>query len=462
MLQKGFLREKYKLDISLKRFVLSVVIGLIAAISIYAFLCGLRLVFRTFEFSYSNGALIFDKKTRYWQNFNLSIIALVIGNSLFISSLFRAPQKSILRNYKRRTILVDQYFLGFNFFYLFLKLFFLFGLFFMQYSDFQFLSSNFLFFFLLGLVIFLESYKTIMGVFRMKAFFKMLINLCILIGLTFALATTSIFSYKEIDKNLLTKNPKVDLPESNFTSNLTANTRNKIFVKVFEKDSELVFYIGDRFISTKELPLLLMQLGGVPYHHGWATCYILFDNSLHISKVKEVEKLFSISQKYKIVYVTKREEPQFTSRFEIRGIYKQLAMLTEKEYQELNSPSPPPPFPPEIDLSNKRVVEVVIENNKETLIGKKSFSNKEKMINEFRQMINTRTVFNFVYEDDLTYQNYITVFAAHRQAVNELREFYFQMEEPIFGPKEEREKYDKEKLRVWRKFPIMQLDNFQQ
>ena len=191
MLEKGFLRNREKLNISKKRFWVSCLLGIGASFCIYTLFSLLRLIFRSMEFGLSNGPLILDAVTRYWQNFNFAAISLVMGNALFLATLFKRPSKSLIPNFKRLAIINDQIFLPFNFLYAFVKCFFLLGFFAAIVFDLRALINFTPLFVAIFFVVFFESWKTILIVFRKKAYRILLMNFLVIVLLSFLFAAIS-------------------------------------------------------------------------------------------------------------------------------------------------------------------------------------------------------------------------------------------------------------------------------
>ncbi len=122
MLQKGFLRNREKLNISKKRFLASIILGIGVSFSFYGFLCFVRMCFGMFDFGRANYAVFTKPQEIYWENFNFAIISLVLGNAIFLLNLFRKPDNNPVPAHVRLAIINDQRFLPFNFSYVFLKL----------------------------------------------------------------------------------------------------------------------------------------------------------------------------------------------------------------------------------------------------------------------------------------------------------------------------------------------------
>jgi len=219
MLQKGFLRNKYKFEISKKKFWTSIVVGLITSFSIYTFFCLFRFVFRTIDFGSANWALIIDPKDRYWQNFLFALGSLVFGNSIFILSLFKKPIKFSVRETRRSNIINNQYFLVFNYFYLFIKLVLfvtLLALSFVEFSMFLNPFKNIVF--LIVIVLFLESWKSVIRIYRVKSYKYIVLDAVVIVLLAFSFSFTSVFDYEKYDTNYELSNPYIEFPKSNFIS----------------------------------------------------------------------------------------------------------------------------------------------------------------------------------------------------------------------------------------------------
>lgn len=238
------------------------------------------------EFGLSNGPLILDTSTRYWQNFNFAVLSLVLGNALFLATLFKRPSKSVMSNYKRLAIINNQIFLPFNFFYAFVKCFFLFGFFATLVFDLSVLINFTPLFILLFFVVFFESWKTILLVFRKRSFRILLINFLVIIAFSFALATTSVFNYKKTDVILLENNPIVELPESNFRQ---YNQPIYLFLKIIKQDKKIVYNLNGQNYDLVGLSTAIVDFNGYYYNQN-KTVHILAPYDLPISELKKLKE----------------------------------------------------------------------------------------------------------------------------------------------------------------------------
>lgn len=456
MLQKGFLRNSNKLNISKKRFSLSILFGVGASFCIYSLFCLLRLIFRSMEFGISNGPLILDTSTRYWQNFNFAAISLVLGNALFLATLFKRPSKSVMSNFKRLAIINDQIFLPFNFFYAFLKCFFLLGFFATLVFDLSALIDFTPLFILIVFVVFFESWKTILLVFRKRVYRILLMNFLAIISLSFLLATISVFDYKKNDVSLLKSNPKIELPESDFRK---FNGYISIFLKISKQDNRIVYNLNGANYTFNELADAILDSRGNYYNRN-EPVYILASYDLPISEIKKLEVQLFLINKNKIVYVTKNTSPNFTSRVDLKGIERFINFDERKvdAYSNLSSvplPMQPPPFTEKEYLKNQNQIEVQIGDN--YLIDGKPIQKKD-LLSTFKSLIDSTTYFYFQYEDNISYQNYITVYSKYNQAIFELRKKDEQVEYNERYSNDE--KYLLDQQRVKQKFPMKHFENY--
>lgn len=397
------------------------------------------------EFGLSNGPLILDASTRYWQNFNFAVLSLVLGNALFLATLFKRPSKSIMSNYKRLAIINNQIFLPFNFFYAFVKCFFLFGFFATLVFDLSVLINFTPLFMLLFFVVFFESWKTILLVFRKRSFRILLINFLVIIAFSFALATTSVFNYKKTDVILLENNPIVELPESNFRQ---YNQPIYLFLKIIKQDKKIVYNLNGQNYDLVGLSTAIVDFNGYYYNQN-KTVHILAPYDLPISELKKVERELLYINKNEIVYVTKKPSPQFTSRVNLKGIDKLIF------FDSLQAPLQLNPFPKKEFLKNQNIVKVSV-GNKYFIKGNEV--EEQNLLTIFKSFIDSSTVFHFQYLDDVTYQKYITVYSKYKQAIFELRK-----KEELVKYNERfpnNEKYQQDQIRLMQKYPTKYFEDY--
>ncbi|MBV1923080.1 MAG: hypothetical protein KUG68_03535, partial [Flavobacteriaceae bacterium] len=251
------------------------------------------------EFSISNGPLLIDSSERFWQNINFAMLSVVLGNSIFLGYLFKRPIKSKMANYKRLTIQNDQTFFGFNFFYVFFKMFLLFGIFAASNFDYKLFSNYTELFILLSIAIYLESWKTILLLYRTKVYKYILLNVLVLIALIFVLGKISVLDTKKIDALLLDNNPRIELPTSSFH---TEKWNPSCFIKIVEEDDTIKYFVDDLELSFEELPKRLNENRRFHYTYNLQV-YLLAPYNISISEIIKLEKLLFINNNLRVKYI---------------------------------------------------------------------------------------------------------------------------------------------------------------
>ena len=461
MIQKGFLRNKNKFDISKKRFWTSVIVGLITSFSVYTFFCLFRFVFRTMDFGYANWALIIDPKDRYWQNFIFAISSLIFGNSLLIIYLFKKPVKSLVRETRRSNIINNQYFLVFNYFYLFVKLAFLVTVLALSATEFnRFLSPFKEIVFLIVIVLYLESWKSVIRIYRIKSYKYIILNAIIIVLLAFVFSFTSVFDYEKYDAKYELSNPYIDFPQSKFISENNIYYFKKL--KIWKQDQTINYSLdGQKVSSLKELAELLESFSSYEYYFRKLTILILAPNDISFVEIKKIEKLMFGLNINRIKYIVK-ESSKFEDRYSTKGIQKRLLFKKNAinkfwsdhhlKIRDIVSSSVP-----SINFKNNNFVDIKI--------GDKYYFNdkivpKKILVNYFKNNISDSTVFHYHYNKSISYQKYITLFSAHREAVDYLRrrDQLVKIKGDLYYP-ENKEEYEMDQRRLIRKYPLMYLDN---
>lgn len=467
MLQKGFLRERYKLHFSKRRFWLSVVIGLGAAFAIYTCFCLFRMVFMKMEFKPVVAPLIFTVEVRYAQNIGFAVLALALGNSVFLGYLFRKPQRSKLPDYKRTTIINNQVFLGFNFLYVCFKFIFLIGLFIAGFSDFNNFPSYVCIFILISLVLFFESYKAILRLFWKKAFKAMWVNLTVLVLLTFLLASTSVFDYKEIEEIMLAQNPPIDLPESSFKSVPFWYPGSTI--KLLYENGNVRYQVDGEFMSLAELSTdfrIKKDAFGQEYRRGGI--YMLAPKATPMREIWKLQDQLFLADRYRLIYVTALPKPLLTSRFELRGIEKQLSNSAYARLLGDGMPSPLPMYgwPTSEFIAKLNIVRVHID---EGFIAQGKRLSKEELLPFFKKAIDSTTLFYFKYDQDIPFEDYLALYGTYKQAVYELRkedelvkkDAYKVYIGAVNWDKYTKDAYYKDQDRLREKYPARYIENYE-
>ncbi len=452
MLQKGFLRNRGKLNISKKRFWLSVALGFSASFSFYTFLCFIRFFPGLLDFGRANYAVITEPSERYWENFNLAIISLVLGNALFLLNLFRKPDNKPVPSNVRIAIISDQRFLQFNFSYLLLKLGFMVSFFSIsmetKISEMKFILV------LVAIVFFLESWKSLLKYFKIKVYKPLFLNLSIIVTIAFCFAFTSVFPEKKMEAIHISSNPFVDLPISDFADEDYMPFRmNKL--KTYKENNQLLYKLEDEKIEDFDLLGDYLKEEISEAYRNKLSIVLLMPQDISMDKLVKLENLLSGLGYRFIKYITKFSDKNLVSRFDNRGLVKELHYINTPNSVS-NIPLPPLPK------------DTVVTKTIQVYLGEKVYSfesekvKEDELVEYFVKHIDSATQFNYVFNNNSTYQSYITLFASQKQAIQDLR-YNDQSVELKFGERFRplnRKEYEKDRERLFNKFPLLITETY--
>ncbi|MFI1771782.1 hypothetical protein [Thalassobellus citreus] len=460
-----FSRLFYDSRVSFKRVptnwvVISIMIGLLSTLTIYSFLCALNEAFRLFSFGYDDTPHIFNSSERRFYNLFFAGLSIVFGNSITILSITSRPSRVISRlNPLRKRIINDQIFLNFSFSYWFVKIGFVFGVITMCCVDINFLPSFKLYAYLLLFVLYLESWKALSRVLPKNRIKIQFLHLVILIVLSFGLSWVNVIDYKSIDKGLLENNPIINLPSSKFHDEPLGWRNPRVSFKVeLDTKGDLAIYTERRErIDLNELPNIIVherkQLREELIHFMFVQ--ISADKNLDIRYIKKIEaELISINQS-RVLYVI--SEDTLTKSYDVNSIKFKISkgVLSLKDTTNIRIPfyfNMPYFSENQIPMDTLRVsVGSLVKVNNSIIFDK-------KLSEEFKNYINEDVLFEYSYQKEATYQDYINVLSAHREAVEELRH-----KNQKFFKKHRWDNYkdyrdEQDKLRI--QFPMQLIEKF--
>ncbi len=456
MKNNRFFKKPNLLEIPKKRFLESVIYAFIAAVSIYSFLTLIRYIMRSMEFGFHNWALILDDYSiRFWQNINFALIAVVLGNSIGIINLFKKPFNLGINKLKRASIINDQFFLGFGFFHWFIKFFYLFFIFIIELFGIYFLNDLWWLGILLFLTLYLNSWKTIILIYRTATYKYMALNFLILVFITVLLANTSVWDYKALDRSLINTNPPLDLPMSDFASSKDGYNYNQIKLVKSEKGYKYL-YNGEKFNSINELKVAIINSYHLTFMHR-VTAKILAPSDTPISVIKEIEGNLFFNEIYRVIYITRSSFDVNKGRFSSSGILKRL--YAENVINFKDSENPPPPFYPSLIEKSDTILNVKISDS--YFIDDKLIP-KENLIKKFIKHIDSTTTFNYLIDREANLQDYITLFGAHQEAI-EILKTKDQKVFPIYNTPfriSNSEAYEDELTRLEEKYPLLVKESY--
>tara|TARA_R110002049_G_scaffold19656_1_gene73152 strand:- start:62 stop:1474 length:1413 start_codon:yes stop_codon:yes gene_type:complete len=455
-------------SISRTKIVLSILLGLVSAIVIYCFFYVVRETDRMMSLDFENRPLTLTDARRNLYNLFFAAISMVLGNSIAISFLVSRPQNIFSRrNNKRNRIINDQSFLGPNFIYWFTQIWFLFGAFASEIVGSKFLDFYLLPSILIIVVLYLDSWKTLILVIKKNRWKIQLIHLMFFVIATFILSRVDVVDYKSIDDSILIKNPSVDVPSSLYQND---NHRNNYY-------DNLVFKMN--FVSETEVGLFNSENEQIElyeiysYIHKWMeyapeeqqsrmSSRLRANRNVPIKYIKQFELKVLTSGQSDIIYEIANED-ELTSRFYNSKLKHGISLSLQDKLPLLPGETPRVPFLEHYykGLKFQDTLRLSISNKIE-------IKNLEVPLNmlprTLKNYINNSTVIEYIYDDSTTYQDYINVLSAHKTAVWEMRviENYDVIDSTIQRNLFSRdEKLRNERFRIQKKYPINITERFE-
>jgi len=311
---------------------------------------------------------------------------------------------------------------------------------------------------LVAFILFLESWKTIIRVFRSTIYKPLLINFLIIVVLMFLFSTTSVFDYKTVDTQLEKTNPYVNLPTSKYISK--KQWYYDIKIKIYKKNNVVKYSLfGENYNNIENLIHSLKDWHSkgysLPIHR--QVFFILADKEISMSVVKKVEKALYKASAFRIKYITQHPENRTSARFSYDGIYK-ILNFNDIDLKAENSNKKTIPLPPPLKIDFKEKIIIKISGN---YYFNNEIVKKDELVEFFVKKINDSTVFHYRYDESITYQKYLTLFSAYNQAVDDLRvndqRIELKMDKKFrYINKEE---YEKDQSRLIEKYPLMYFEN---
>lgn len=446
-------------NVSVSKIVLAIIIGICASVTIYSFFYILRETFRFMSIGYGNTPQVISAINRNYYNLFFAGLSVIFGNSIALNFIFSKPQRITHRyNSKRKRLLNDQIFLSFNFSYWFGKIGLMFGVFSMCCMDFEFIPYFKIISYLLLIVLYLESQKSLGMLLKNSQRLKFVIlHFFALLAITFSLSKLDVVDYKSLDHVILVNNPVVDYPFSLFHNDDESYRRQLFYTLKIEANANGVVevYANDEKWSLEDVPKIVAIEKASRREEivHFLKVHIVADKNTPLKTIKKLELTLFKNNQTKISYTVKTEDSLF-DRFERRGITKRIL-----------------PDILDVDSIKKDSVHFQIKekyefaNTIEVQIGKKiifdtiEIKNQKELVMAFKNANSKKTAFEYLYQEDAIYQDYINVLGAHFQAVDILRtenQTVFQENKYVRTPQ-----YIEEQRVLQRLFPLIILEKFE-
>ncbi len=446
-----FFSNKNTFTSTKKRWVSSVLIGLVAAVSVYIYLCFIRLFFRLFDNYYLLEATIIEGTERFSQNWHFAIISLVIGNSFFLAWLFRRPNKLNL-GLRQHTIISQQFMLSISFFHWFMQLVTLIGLFTGLMSLYDLKIKPLLL--LIAVVLFLEGFKGVLRVYRRRAYLAILLNLAVLLALSPIVAAVNVFDYKTLDSISLKKNPIIDVPVVNYAESVKSY-RNK-YVKMKLENNVPVYFLNESRYNLDQLrDFFIREYKNSSYRYE-QNIILLADANISYVDIIDFNNLLDRVNFFNLTFVTKQHKQQRLLKHEIHGVLtsvfpieKAISISDKKRLP----PLPPSPFEKSASFYDTKV-KVELKVGGAIMLDSKLVNEKE-LLDYFLKTIDAVHYFEYQYDNNTSLQNYLTVLSIHKRALKILRDGS-KLVEPIYGDYDRvknKVAYDEDQLRLIKLYP---------
>jgi hypothetical protein len=452
-------------SISKKRIVLSILLGLTSALIIYSFFYVLRETERLMTLDFENRPIIISESSRYLFNLFFAAISMILGNSVAISFLVSRPQKLFSnKNFKRKRIINDQAFLGPNFIYWFSKIWFLLGAFAFVLIGSQFIEYYFWPSIFMVIVLYLDSWKTLITVIKKNRWKIQCVHLITFVILTCILSRVNIIDYKSLDESMLSSNPKVDVPSSLY---LNDNHRTYFYDHLVIK----MDFISDHqvgLLNEENEPIEWYDLYKIVldhnkehfYNSGRTLVRLRANKNVPIKYIKEFELILLEMNQWRLVYEVSNNDESTSSYYN-----NQLDKFISPSLLEAFPRTGKPPIVTGWDFYKEQkfqdTLSVYISERIE-------IDDVEVSLNmlprKLKTHINKSSIIEYIYADNVTYQDYINVLSAHKTAVWELRavENYAEIDSKIRRNQFTRdENLNKERDRISEKYPMRITERFE-
>lgn len=287
------------------------------------------------------------------------------------------------------------------------------------------------------------------------AYRPLLINFFIISIFSFCFAVTSIFPYKKVEASMLSSNPYVDLPVSDFVDDAYTNFANNK-LKIYEEKNQLFFdFDGIKLENFSQLEdVLEKDIADLLYRNRFSIV-LLMPEDISVDNLVRLENLLRGLGYRLIRYITKNNDENLVSRFDNRGLVKELHFInTPDSVSKISLP------PEQKDSLISKTIQVYLGEN-EYLFGNKKIK-KNELVEYFIKHIDSATQFNYVFNNSNTYQSYITLLASQKQAIQDLR-YNDQRVELKFGENfrpVNRKEYEKDRERLFNKYPLLVTETY--
>jgi len=225
-LKKKFLHPEIAiLDLSRNKIIAGLLLGVFYAISTYSFFYVIREALRLASVTEKYDLWVLSEAEVSFYNLFFAFLSTIMGQAIFFSFLIDKPRKKYGKlSLKVTSIINDQRALIWYFLSWFSKLGFMFGImfgatFYYGFSTFSFYPDFNYLFFLIAIVLFLNSWTTIRLTFKGNSFKWMLLSFLFIVAFSYSLSKFDVVDYNKYNESYLKNNIHhnfiLKLPKSN-------------------------------------------------------------------------------------------------------------------------------------------------------------------------------------------------------------------------------------------------------
>lgn len=459
-LTKNFLhKESEFIQLSRFKIIIGILVGLIFAFAFYSFLYLIREVFRVLSVTETYDLWILTDKEVHFYNLIFAFISVIIGQSVVLSFWFNRPKNIFKKqNYRKITILNDQRALNWYFLSWFSKLAIVFGLIFgltfhggfyifSLYPDYNYI------FILIVIVLFLQTWDTLILTFKRKGQKWMLISGVLLSITAYGFSRINLIDYNAVNQSFLQKNIhynyNLELPESdNYEILYRRSLIENIYIvepKNIQVNSEPIIVIDNENIEIEKLSDKVKELRSFrsEYEARLMVYRLNIHKSIKMDFINKVRNELTKSDITRIAYAVIPTKPDYDKRY----------------YQDLSFPTTLPNWnsnwlnPREIYKDLNKVQNLIEIKQIETdYVINDSLVKTNKIKDTINKLIkpNSDYIIKFYVSDNATFLDYFRILSSTKDAINELRN--------EFSEERYSKQYDlldfEEKIEVTQKYPL--------
>ncbi|WP_405250746.1 hypothetical protein [Dokdonia sp. Asnod3-C12] len=418
---KKFLYKITLQEFSKRKFLLSIVLGLLSAIVFYYFLQYIFALIRSVHLAFAyNADNTLDTDKRNYIALFFSSISVTLGNTISIAFLFSGTETSSLKRKARRRIINDQSALTPTaIFYVFKILAITIGSIIISHSSILFKEFAYAIA-LLPIVLFFDQAKSLRRFLKGYTIAKMSIHFAILSLLVFIIALSNINAYDKQGNLQAITGSFANIPEFKLEIEYSEDIfmdshQNQIRFKVTEKNDSINFFGWDRFLTYHDVQMSILESKQSHYKYD-AVFYI--DKSIKWNKLDTLfDKLLFINANNILITITNSETL-------LETYYKRHIVLSKEIYNKWSNSKdyPPPPPPPRF------FEEFILDKNVDTL-NIASFKNTKTSIEDsifsyIYEGAQSNTAFVFSINQDISVEEYLEFMIGYKKAIYKLRTDY--------------------------------------